>query len=301
MSSTIISNDNPFQPLLTTTNNNPETLQTHYTTHRTTRQKSQTTKLLAPDFHGFTIDPILRRLAGPEQEPDYVDPRNCLTVWARPPQHIRDLIRSIQTDLQDVAPDAWFMPPESLHTTVLEITHSVSAEEIEGLVRLLRGAGGGATLAEIRGLAGVKPVGLVRPMVCFDGAGVAVCFLPGITSACRGGGQGGSAQEDGAHYSYHHLRRDVFELVRGAGLPVASRYIVPSAHVTIGRFVSDRWFKGEDGGVDRERVAEFVRKVEEVNERLEGSECEWVVGGEGDPGLVVRRGRLWYGGGEDVV
>ncbi len=36
-------------------------------------------------------------------------------------------------------------------------------------------------------------------------------------------------------YTYHHLRRDIFDIAREAGVDVGSRYVVPSAHITLGR------------------------------------------------------------------
>ena len=70
--------------------------------------------------------------------------------------------------------------------------------------------------------------------------------------------------------------------------------MVPSAHLTVGRFVSEGGFE----------VGELVAAVEEVNGWLErevwGAEGgEWVVGEE--RGLEVRSGTLWYGGGRREV
>jgi len=85
--------------------------------------------------------------------------------------------------------------------------------------------------------------------------------------------------------------------------------VVPSAHLTIARFV----VREEEGGFDPEA---FVRVIEGVNEWLvrefwpkddvEGEDGggikeggEWVVGEE--KGLEVRKGTLWYGGGGETV
>ncbi len=45
-----------------------------------------------------------------------------------------------------------------------------------------------------------------------------------------------AGRDDG--YTYHHLRRDIFGLVGGTGVDIASRYVVPSAHMTLGRMFS---------------------------------------------------------------
>lgn len=84
---------------------------------------------------------------------------------------------------------------------------------------------------------------------------------------------------------------------------------MPSAHVTIARFVSQDGFLLDEGGVDRNRVALLVERVERVNVTLrerywpkEGSmpmKGEWVVGQE--QGLEFNKGTSWYGGGEKVL
>lgn len=127
-------------------------------------------------------------------------------------------------------------------------------------------------------------------------------------------------------YTYHHLRRSLYELCTEAGVEVASRYTVPSAHLTIARFISQRDISAQqnenDGneqevedtavGVDNEKVKELITKIEEVNAWLQdkywpkqsGEEeviekgGEWIVGEE--KGLDCRKGTLWYGGGETI-
>ena len=44
------------------------------------------------------------KLDGPNKESGYVDPRNCLVFWARPPRKVRRLIGEIQEKLRAVAP-----------------------------------------------------------------------------------------------------------------------------------------------------------------------------------------------------
>lgn len=79
-------------------------LQTRYGTHRSTRNGQQKAKLLSPDFSGLILDPILQRLMDPSIEPGFVDPRNCLVFWARPPSHIRSLVDQVQQKLLSLAP-----------------------------------------------------------------------------------------------------------------------------------------------------------------------------------------------------
>ena len=136
-------------------------------------------------------------------------------------------------------------------------------------------------------------------------------------------------------FTYHHLRRSLYELCIKAGVEVASRYTVPSAHLTIARFVTQEDIssgpqQGAEGSaetrvegsaaksaakpvtVDTDKVKKLIEKIEEVNAWLkqeywpmqgqQGGEIkkggEWVVG-EGK-GLDCRKGTLWYGGGKTI-
>lgn len=88
-------------------------LQTRYATHRNTRNGQQKEKLLSPEFSGLIIDPILERLMNPSIEPGFVDPRNCLVFWARPPSHIRSLVDQVQQKLLTLAPSTFIRSPKS--------------------------------------------------------------------------------------------------------------------------------------------------------------------------------------------
>lgn len=112
--------DNPYDALLEACANDPVSLplyfnnskqliikaeiQIRYKTHRETRNEQQKAKILADDFSGFSIDPILEKLVNPEAYPGYIDPRNCLVFWARPPERIRELVGMLQAQLRDLAP-----------------------------------------------------------------------------------------------------------------------------------------------------------------------------------------------------
>lgn len=71
-----------------------------------------------------------------------------------------------------------------------------------------------------------------------------------------------------------------------AGVSVDSRYQVPSAHITIARFIND---------LEPDVVNRLLEKISEINLRLESSIVEWVLGSE--RAGVFRSGRIWYGGG----
>lgn len=195
------------------------------------------------------------------------------------------------------------MPPENLHTTVLEVAHSLTEQEIENLVQILE-ASKDVTAEQIAEYPTTHKSRLLKPMVSFDASAMALSFVPAAGESLQAG-------DDSDDYSYHHLRRDVFQMVRQAQLPVASRYIVPSAHVTIARFINNEEFlvQGAEGAeLDRARVKLLIEKIEAINKRVESevwpqadgtipAEGEWIVGQQN---LVIRRGRLWYGGGETV-
>lgn len=74
-------------------------IQRCYQIHRQSRNKQQAAKLLSSGFNGWLLDPVLQKLVDPERHPGYFDPRNCLVFWARPPEHLRRLINTIQERL----------------------------------------------------------------------------------------------------------------------------------------------------------------------------------------------------------
>jgi hypothetical protein len=155
-------------------------------------------------------------------------------------------------------------------------------------------------------------------MLSYDASALALSLLPAAGEA-----HPSTRSSEADDYTYHHLRRDIYSLCTNAGVTIGSRYTVPSAHLTIARFVTqddiltkeaptaqaDTAKDGGQGGVDRGKVRNLVERIEEINAWLEreywprGEEeiragGEWVVGEE--KGLDCRRGTLWYGGGETV-
>ena len=195
------------------------------------------------------------------------------------------------------------MPIDKLHMTALEVTHSLTKEEIETLLHAL-----GAKVSEITDYTLDHRARLIRPMLSYDSAAIALSFLP----AAGEGVDGGRTLRDD-HYTYHHLRRDLYDLCKESGVTVASRYTVPSAHLTIGRFITQADFSttDRDGSVvpALEKRKEWIEVIEGINSWLQdehwprGSSTirgggEWIVGKE--KGLDCRKGSLWYGGGDTV-
>lgn len=193
------------------------------------------------------------------------------------------------------------MPPNRMHMTTLEPAFSKTAEEIAALTSALR-----SSMASIASHTHTHRARLVRPMISYDTSAFAVSFLPaaGEPSVSPPPASPDTAADvvQGDEYTYHHLRRDVFDGVKSAGVEVGSRYQVPSAHITLGRYLVE-----DDHDTPDKRRA-WIRAIDEINQWLEDEVWgkrdgefvgEWIVGQE--RGLDVRVGTLWYGGGRTVA
>ncbi|KAL2149183.1 hypothetical protein VTH82DRAFT_8531 [Thermothelomyces myriococcoides] len=296
--------ENPYGALIDACHNSPAEIQAAYATHRTTRNAQQREKFLCPEFSGLNIDTVLLRLEKPEIEPGFRDTRHCLVFWARPPNHIVKLACHLQSLLQKAAPNLWLMPPHRMHLTTLEITHSRTAQEIADLVALMR-----PVIPALTGLTMQRRSRLVKPMISYDLSAVAVSFLPASGEEVVSPPSEDVAELDGPkdstisgdHYTYHHLRRDAFALASET-VPINSRYVAPSAHITLGRYITQNDHETPE---QRER---WVRTIDDINKWLEKEVWdakdgeflgEWIVGQE--RGLEARCGTLWYGGGRTLL
>ncbi|TVY29626.1 hypothetical protein LHYA1_G001029 [Lachnellula hyalina] len=286
---------NPYDALIQSSQNDPARIQNFYGTHRTTRNEQQRVKLLSPDFSGLILDPILQKLTDPSIEPGFQDPRYCIVFWARPPPHIRSLVDKVQQELLALAPNLWVMPINNLHLTALEITHSLTSPEIYSILCAL----GSPTIEAMTDYPYSHRARLIKPMISYDGAALALSFLPAAGETLPSGER---TKEDDA-FTYHHLRRDLFNLAKSTGVSVDSRYVVPSSHITLGRFLTQADHDSP------EKMREWIKKIEDLNQWLENEwwpkegekrdgAKEWVVGME--KGLDCRQGTLWYGDGETV-
>ncbi|KAL9012956.1 MAG: hypothetical protein Q9173_002324 [Seirophora scorigena] len=293
--------DNPYNALIEACSSASE-IQARYAKHRETRNAAQRQKFTGPNFDGVTVDPVLHKLVNPERYPGFSDTRNCLVFWARPPTAVKGLVAHLQQRLRAVAPNLWLMPLHHLHMTALEITFSLTAAQIDALIAQMAPA-----IPALTDYTHAHRARLVMPQLSYDTAAIALSFVPAAGEAVP---EGRARDEDA--YSYHHLRRDLYDLAQGTGVQVASRYVVPSAHLTVARFVGqeDVHVSGGEGEVDRGKVERLVECIEGINAELreawwpkvgEGEIREggqWVVGQE--KGLDCRKGVLWYGGGETV-
>ncbi|KAH0613447.1 uncharacterized protein H6S33_005333 [Morchella sextelata] len=286
----------PYDTLIDACHDSPALIQRAYETHRTSRNAHQGAQLLAPSFAGMSVDPILQELvhaAGTQRIPeleqagrekrrqDEIDTRNCLTFWARPTAAVREMVGEVQGRLRKLCSDIWLMPLDNLHLTVLEIAHSRTRPEIDAITALLR-----PTLPLMVNLpsASAHRAVLIRPMLSFDSAALAISFVP-------------EAATPESAYTYHHLRRDFYQAAVDSGAACGSRYTVPSAHITVARFVTGGGVEDWDVG----RREAWVSGIERINAWIERewSRVRWVVGEE--RGVEFRRGLLWYGGGDAVA
>jgi hypothetical protein len=197
--------------------------------------------------------------------------------------------------------DLWLMPIADLHMTVLEITHSKTAPEIESLVAKFQPKT--QEIVNITSSSLEKRARLVKPAIGFDAAAIALSFVPAAGECLTQ-----NRQKEQDNFTYHHLRRDVYAKSSETGVKVDSRYVVPSAHLTIGRFMTTTDFE-KDGIVDAEKMRKLVEVIENANEWLKEfwpnendgikDGGEWIIG-EGK-GLDMRMGTVWYGGGKSVM
>ncbi|CZR59861.1 uncharacterized protein PAC_09755 [Phialocephala subalpina] len=291
---------NPYDALIEACQNDPAKLQDRYSTHRVTRNGQQKEKLLSSGFSGLILDPILQRLTDASIEPGFQDPRYCLVFWARPPAHIRSLVDQVQQKMLSLAPKLWLMPLTNLHLTALEITHSLTEPEIIAIIAEL----GKLAIESMTDYTYNHRARLIKPMISYDGAALALSFLPAAGESLPPHATNGSderTQEDDK-FTYHHLRRDLFNIARQT-VPINSRYVVPSSHITVGRFLTQEDLDSP------EKMELFIKKIEEINAWLKEEywpkedgkrreDREWIVGQE--KGLDFRQGALWYGGGTTV-
>lgn len=285
---------NPYKALISQCSTPLEMIQA-YETHRRTRNKLKfnelsTTKRVSPDY-------ILAGLVLDHQPPEF-DPRNCVTVWGRPTTPVMDLIgtiqlrlikalapftssssSSLQKQLIDHVPETfddtentgplWLMPRTCLHLSALEITHSVPVEVVEQQLVKLRPFLDRLLNSNMEG----NTTTLTRPLLCFDAAALALTFVP----------------VENSEWTYTHYRSRLYEFVQNfANVTVDSRYQVPSAHVTIARFIED---------VSERAVDALLEEILKINEWLEQEwkSLEWTIGDE--RATECRCGRIWYGGG----
>lgn len=290
---------NPYQLLI---DQFPDPIDmTHaYELHRRGRNSSKHAELLST--HMVVPDQILAGLVL-ENMPQESDTRNCITIWGRPPSHVMDLIAAVQQqlvesmhpylnasatktfqptqipqtwdDLSNRGP-LWLMPRDCLHLSILEIVHSAPSHLVATTMHALR--------PHLAAILAPTSTTLVRPLISFDSSALALTFVPVELPQARG-----AFSKTG----YTHYRARLYETVtKTAKVAVQSRYQVPSAHVTIARFVKT---------VPPQAVDALLDRIGEINAWLDAEfdeprRFEWRIGEQ--RATECRYGRIWYGGGQ---
>ena len=192
------------------------------------------------------------------------------------------------------------MPLEDMHITILEIVHSVTESKVKALLAKV----GQETIASMTDYTYYHRARLIKPMLSYDAAAVALSFLPAAGEGLPVTASSSSERAKGDDsFTYHHLRRDLYNIAKKTGVHIASRYVVPTTHITLGRFLSQ---KDHDSP---EKMEAFIKSIDKINEWLEEEywpkdgdgrreDAEWIVGHE--KGLVFREGKVWYGAGSSV-
>ncbi|CAG7954296.1 unnamed protein product [Penicillium salamii] len=282
--------ENQFEQLINACDNDPilslqKTLQTAYESHRTNRNALFNEKISQPGFCDWKEDQILNQVLEAEKGlTNYVDPRSNLAFWARPPQHVRELVSKIQQQIATLAgPGLWFVPPENLHMTTLEICCEKNRGQITELIDKIDPK----MWEDMANYTLDHRARLVKPVISYDTSALALSFVP---AAGEDDAAAYSGKDDG--FTYHHLRRDLYNKVTTNGVPIGARYTVPSAHVTIARVVKPAMATERNSASPVEpdaEAAQLVTGIEDLNCELRSnvwrrlgdpSQGEWVVGHE---------------------
>ncbi|EDU51171.1 hypothetical protein PtrSN002B_007672 [Pyrenophora tritici-repentis] len=198
---------------------------------------------------------------------------NCSVIWARPPRNILDLIMSLQKQILDlVGADLYIMPSQNLHLSVIELSHRHPVSHLRAVVEEI-------SLDRIQSMlnaCGASPTSKHRPKLVFpqiniDNMGIALSFVPSSDQI----------------YTYHHLRADLHTQALESGISIDMCYTAPSAHITLGRFVGNEYFKKDEGR------KEFLRFIGKLNANLKEFQDEWAVGKK--EGLELQSGYLKFG------
>lgn len=187
--------------------------------------------------------------------------------------------------------------------TTLEIRSSLTGPEINEITSSLEMTG---SVAELANYTLTHRARLVKPVISYDTSAIALSFVPA------------AGEEDHSVYSgkddqftYHHLRSDLYNIVTQSGCPIAARYTVPSAHITIARYIAPSGAKEGESDSPKEfekKASSLIAKIEDLNHELRSnvwwrlgdpSQGEWVIGHE--KGLELMKGRTWYGAGDSIL
>ncbi|OAL73502.1 hypothetical protein A7D00_1529 [Trichophyton violaceum] len=222
--------------------------------------------------------------SGPKEiEKRYKDDSvNCMVIWARPSRKVLEFLLELQDRLKDVVgTDMWFPESSRLHLSVVEISHRHPMAHLRSVFDQI-----GRTLVQemldlpaSHATSHSRVARLGRPMLLFDAVGAAISFVPAGTDT----------------YTYHHLRRDLHNMAISSGVKTDTCYTACMGHITLGRFVSTKYFDSDNAEMAQERLRVWMATIKDINEELRQSyeDWEWIVGEE--KGLELQMGMLKFG------
>lgn len=187
--------------------------------------------------------------------------------------------------------------------TTLEIRSELTGPKIDEITSSLEMTG---SVAELANYTLTHRARLVKPIISYDTSAIALSFVPAAGEEDRSEYSGKDDQ-----FTYHHLRSDLYNIVTQSGCPIAARYTVPSAHITIARFITHSGAKEGQSNSQKQfekKASELIDKIEDLNHELRSnvwwrlgdpSQGQWVIGHE--KGLELMKGPTWYGVGDSVV
>ena len=139
------------------------------------------------------------------------DLRCGVNLICRPSADVADYIRAIQNHLRESEPDQYYYPASDLHLTLLEITHDRNRQDANDLAKSIT--------PRLQNILTAMPVPhLNSPVLGFDSRGAALNFLP----------------TDGRLQKF---RAGFTDRLKQLGVPVDSRYVAASAHLTLLRYL----------------------------------------------------------------
>jgi hypothetical protein len=150
-------------------------------------------------------------------------------------------------------PNLHVIPLQDLHLSIIELSHRHSVAHLRSVVDEI-GTSRIQAMLDMLSKLDVKP-SLVFPQLNIDKMGMALSFVPSSERKC----------------TYHHFRADMQVAALESGISIDMCYTAPSAYVTLGRFVGNDLFGGD------EQRKEFVRLVENINGELRAEAEDWVV------------------------
>ncbi|KAJ6109908.1 hypothetical protein N7486_002143 [Penicillium sp. IBT 16267x] len=186
--------------------------------------------MLRPSFREWQFHEILESIWKAERGLiQDEDPRNNMSLLARPPNHICELIYDIQQEIATVAgPCLWLTPQDHLHITTTELINAKARTEVDEVMETFQQE---LPLEEVVNYTLTHSPRLVRPFVSYDATAIALSFL--------------------------------------SGCQLGARYNVPSAHVTIARYAMPLGVdQSKLFDVLYDSLAGLLQRIEDINQEL---------------------------------